>query len=186
VEVDNFYISDLSQQAATEQYFLLGCRLAPYKRVDLAIEAFKQLGDGYRLKIFGDGVDLERLKQLAEGQTNIEFLGRVDETTKARLYSEALAFINPQEEDFGITVVEAMASGRPVIAYQRGGATETVKEGETGLFFTEPTAESLVAAIRSFRADSFNPELIKKHAAQFSVEKFREQIQEFIAAHQGK
>jgi len=183
VEVDKFYISDLSQQAPAERYFLAGCRLAPYKRIDLAIEAFKQLGTNYRLKIFGDGVDLERLKQLADGCPNIEFLGRVDETVKARLYSEALAFINPQEEDFGITVVESLASGRPVIAYQRGGAMETVREGENGLFFTEATAESLAAAVRNFQSEKFNSELIKKQAEQFSVENFRKYILDFIATH---
>jgi glycosyltransferase involved in cell wall biosynthesis len=181
VETDKFSISDLSRQAPEDQYFLIGCRLAPYKRVDIVIETFKQLGAEYRLKIFGDGVDLERLKQLAAGQTNIEFLGRVSEEEKAKLYSGAQAFINPQEEDFGITVVESLAAGRPVIAYQKGGATETIIEGQTGIFFKEQTAASLMAVIKKFRREDFNPEEIKMSTEQFSEENFKRKIREFIA-----
>lgn len=180
VETEKFYISDLSQQTAEEKYFLIGCRLAPYKRVDVVIEAFKQLGNDYRLKIFGDGVDLERLKQLAAGSEEIEFLGRVSEEEKAKLYSSAQAFINPQEEDFGITVVESMASGRPVIAYRRGGATETVIEGKTGLFFDEQTPTAVAEAIKRFKSEDFKPEEIKIHANQFAVAKFKEAISEII------
>jgi len=183
VETERFYLSDLNQQEPKEQYFLIGCRLAPYKRVDIVIEAFKKLGADYRLKVFGDGIDLERLKRLAEDSHNIEFLGRVNEEEKAKLYSNCLAFINPQEEDFGITVVEAMASGRPVIAYQRGGATETVVENRTGLFFSEQIPEDLEAVIRRFRSEDFNSVEIKEYAQQFSVDNFKKQITEFIDQH---
>jgi len=184
VETDKFYISDLSQQKLGEQYFLVGCRLAPYKRVDIVIETFKRLGSDYRLKIFGDGVDEERLKKIAEGHSNIEFLGRVSEEEKAKLYSNCQAFINPQEEDFGITVVEAMASGRPVIAYQKGGATETIIDQKTGLFFSEQTPESLEEAIRRFPTINFNSQEIRQTAEKFSVERFKQQITEFINQHQ--
>ncbi|MFH1522584.1 MAG: glycosyltransferase, partial [Patescibacteria group bacterium] len=112
------------KKASADKYFLIGGRLAPYKRIDMVIEAFKKLD--YNLKVFGDGVDLNRLRQIAGDAKNIQFLGRVDEKTKFELYSKCLAFLNPQEEDFGITVVEAMASGRPIIAFKKGGATETV------------------------------------------------------------
>ncbi|MFA5754495.1 MAG: glycosyltransferase [Patescibacteria group bacterium] len=183
VEVDRFEILDRSALKPEEKYFLIGCRLAPYKRVDLAVAAFKELGAPYRLKVFGDGVDLERLKKIAAGAENIEFLGRVSEAEKARLYSQAEAFINPQEEDFGITVIEAMASGRPVIAYRKGGATETVIAGKTGLFFDEPTAESLTGAVKSFRSEDFNPATIKEHAQQFSTANFKQQINDFISQH---
>ena len=135
--------------------FLAGCRLVPYKRIDLVVEAFKELGPDYRLKVFGDGLDLSRLKKIAGEAENIEFLGRVSDDQKAVYYSRAQAFINPQEEDFGITPLESMASGRPVIAYRKGGATETVKEGETGIFFDEQTPASLVAAVKSFRSENF-------------------------------
>ncbi len=183
VETEKFSIKDLSAQAQDEKYFLAGCRLAPYKRIDLVVNAFKALGSNYRLKIFGDGVDLERLKILAKGSVNIEFLGRVSEEEKARLFQGAEAFINPQEEDFGITVIESMAAGRPVIAYRRGGATETVIDGKTGLFFDEQTPEALVMAIKKFTTLSFNPAEIKAYAEQFSVANFKKQITEFIATH---
>lgn len=186
VETAKFSISDLSRQAPNERYFLAGCRLAPYKRIDLVIEAFKALGPEYRLKIFGDGIDKPRLLKLAEACPNIEFLGRVNDEEKAKLFSEAQAFINPQEEDFGITAVESMAAGRPVIAYAKGGATETVLADQTGLFFQEQTVESLVAVIRRFSSLSFDSAAIRRHAEQFSLENFQRQILNFIATHRIK
>lgn len=183
VETENFSVCDLKDQAPADQYFLAGCRLAPYKRIDIVIEAFKSLGADYKLKIFGDGVDLGRLQKIAAACPNIEFSGRVTEEEKARLYRSAQAYINPQEEDFGITAVESMASGRPVIAYRRGGATETVIEGKTGVFFDEQTPEAIAAAIRNFRSEDFDPTAIRRHAEQFSVENFKKRLSEFIAAH---
>lgn len=174
VDVNNFKIS-----GEPGDYFLIGGRLAPYKRVDLVIEAFNQLRD-VKLKIFGDGVDSARLKDLAKDNPNIEFLGRVDDRQKAELYSKCIAFINPQEEDFGITVIEAMASGRPVIAYKSGGAMETVIDGVTGKFFNNQAAEDLAGAVRSFNSEQFNPQEIRRHAEQFSTEKFKQKISEFI------
>ena len=173
----------MSVQAVENRYFLAGCRLAPYKRIDLVVEAFKNLGDNYKLKIFGDGVDLKRLQKITGTSSNIEFLGRVSEEEKAKLFSGAQAFINPQEEDFGITVIESMASGRPVIAYRRGGATETVIEGKTGVFFDEADASSLEKAIRSFRSELFNPEEIRRYAKHFSVENYKNSMFSFIKEH---
>jgi len=189
VETDNFKTVDLSRQSRLERYFLLGCRLAPYKRVDIVVQAFKALGPDFHLKIFGDGLDLPRLRQLAGEASNIEFLGRVSEEQKANLYSHALAFINPQEEDFGITAVEAMAAGRPVLAYSRGGATETVIEGKTGLFFKEQTAPAIMDLVRRFLADLdtgnqiWDSAVIRNHAQQYSVKNFKKQIAEFIHSH---
>ncbi|MFH1427088.1 MAG: glycosyltransferase [Patescibacteria group bacterium] len=173
VEIDNFYISE-----EIGDYFLIGGRLAPYKRVDIVIEAFIKMNK--KLKIFGDGVDLKRLKKIAANHENIEFLGRVDNKTLARLYSQCQAFINPQEEDFGITVVEAMASGRSVIAYNKGGAVETVINNKTGLFFKEQTTESIIEAVNKFNSDNFNPAEISKHAEKFSIINFRNNISNFI------
>ncbi len=187
VETDKFYISDLKEQPEEEKYFLAGCRLAPYKRVDLVIEAFnilKSLGEDYRLKIFGDGIDLERLKKIAADNKNIEFLGRVSEEEKTILFSQAQAFINPQEEDFGITVVESMASGRPVIAYKKGGATETVIEGKTGLFFDEQEAASLVKVLQKFKNSDFDPKEIREYSLKFSIDNFKKQMMNFIKEHQ--
>ncbi len=173
VETNRFSVSE---EAGT--YFLVGGRLAPYKRIDLVVEAFKELG--WPLKIFGDGVDLERLKALAANTPTIEFLGRVNEETKAVLYRDCKAFIYPQEEDFGITAVEAMASGRPVIAYERGGATETVVAGKTGIFFTEQTVEALLEALKKFATMTFNSADIRRHSEQFSVDRFKAEISSVI------
>ena len=183
VETTKFNLSNRdfnNEKNLATNYFLIGCRLTPYKRVDVVIEAFKFLGPDYKLKIFGDGVDAERLKRLAEGASNIEFLGRISEESKPKLFAEALAFINPQEEDFGITVVESMAAGRPVIAYRKGGATETVVEGKTGIFFDKQTPEAIAWAVKEFKANNFNSEEIKASAEKFSILSFKNQISEFI------
>ncbi len=183
VETEKFSVIDLSNQTKDEKYFLAGCRLAPYKRIDLVVEAFKKLGSDYKLKIFGDGVDLERLKIIADKAENIEFLGRVSEDDKVKLFQGAQAFINPQEEDFGITVVESMASGRPVIAYRLGGATETIIENQTGVFFDEQTASSLIEAIKKYETIDFDSQAIRSHAEKFSIANFNQQITDFIAQH---
>ncbi|MBU1148875.1 glycosyltransferase, partial [Patescibacteria group bacterium] len=125
VDVSSFKISD-----HFENFYLLVSRLRPYKEVDLAIEAFNHLK--IPLKIVGTGEEEAKLKKMA-GPT-IEFLGDVPDHQLKDLYSRCKAFINPQEEDFGITAVEAMAAGRPVIAYRSGGATESVVENVTGMF----------------------------------------------------
>lgn len=180
VETKHFFISDLKDQAPEERYFLAGCRLVPYKRIDIVVEAFKKLGNAYRLKIFGDGVDMPRLKSIAGDNPNIEFLGRISEDEKAVFFSRAQAFINPQEEDFGITPVESMASGRPVIAYKKGGVTETVVHGETGLFFDEQSAEAIAETIKSFDFATFDPQKIRAYAEKFSVARFEEEMLSFI------
>jgi len=181
VEINKFSIAKIDPFLIDDKYFLIGCRLAPYKRVDLAIEAFKDL-PSLKLKIFGDGIDLKRLKKIASGLANIEFVGEVDDEAKAELMSNCLAFINPQEEDFGITTVEAMATGRPVIAYRKGGATETVQEGLSGIFFDKQDKESLEKAIISFieKRNTWDSIKIKAWAENFSVENFKNRMSEFI------
>lgn len=161
-------------------YYLAGCRLVPYKRIDIVVRAFKKTG--LKLKIFGDGIDMERLKGLAGGALNIEFLGRVSDEERRRLFSECLAYINPQTEDFGITIVEAMASGRPVIAMGRGGAVETLEEGETGIFMKEETATEVERAVREFEENKrgWEPEKIRRRALEFSKAKFKENISKLI------
>ncbi len=181
VEVDKFFIA-----RELEDFFLIGCRLAPYKRVDLVVEVFKKLGLNYKLKVFGDGVDLKRLKKIAKNCPNIEFLGRISDKEKARLMSKCLAFLNPQEEDFGISKVEAMASGRPVIAYKKGGALETIIEGKTGVFFAEQTVDSLSTVVQKFYTDikegqkKWDSQEIREHAKKFSRDNFEENIKNFI------
>jgi len=172
VDTENFYISP-----ELGNYYLIISRLKPYKRVDLAIRAFNKLN--IPLKIIGTGEDEKRLKKMAKH--NIEFLGAVSEIEKRKYLSQCLAFINPQEEDFGITVVEAMASGRPVIAYGAGGALETILENQTGKFFPEQTWESLVDTVIKFKPQEFKPQAIKDHAEKFNTQNFYQKMSDFIA-----
>lgn len=175
VEVNRYKVG-----AGLGEYFLIGGRLAPYKRVDLVVEAFKITGQ--KLKVFGDGVDLERLKNIALGFDNISFLGRVSEEDKAALYEQCIAFINPQEEDFGITPLEANSCGRPVIAYGSGGALETVRPGITGELFMRQTVESLVDVLNGFDQAKYDKQTIRAHAETFSVERFKAEIEQFVEA----
>ncbi|MFH1326317.1 MAG: glycosyltransferase [Candidatus Falkowbacteria bacterium] len=174
VDTNKFKISQEQRD-----YFLTGGRLTPYKRFDLAIKTFNKLG--IPLKIFGEGPDLRRLKKMANN--NIEFLGRISEEEKAGYLSACHAFIHPQEEDFGITAVEAMASGRPVIAFNKGGATETIIHGQTGILFNEQSWEELADVILRFLHKPefiFNPEFIKQQAEQFNVERFKREVSEYV------
>lgn len=159
-----------------ENYFLIVSRLRPYKRVDLAIEAFNALG--FPLKIIGTGEEYRKLKKMAK--KNIEFLGPLSDEEKASLLSRCIAFIHPQEEDFGITALEAMASGRPVIAYKKGGALETVIDGVTGIFFEDQTPWSLVDAVREFKPEVFDPKRIREYAMNFDTSIFKRKIAEFV------
>lgn len=179
IEDDKFHIS-----AEQDDYYLCGSRLVPYKRIDIVIEAFKQMGK--KLKIFGDGLDLDRLKALAGDNPNIEFLGRVSDEKRADLFSRCLAFINPQKEDFGITIVEAMASGRPVIALGQGGATETVIPGKTGELFAEEKTESVLEAVSRFDPKAYDPQAIRQHALRYSKESFKQQISAIIEEEMNK
>ena len=149
-------------------YFLAVGRLVAYKRFDLAIEAANRLG--FELRIVGTGVESGSLKQMA-GPT-VRFLGQVRDEELVQLYAQARAVIFPQEEDFGIVPLEAMASGRPVIAYGRGGATETVLDERTGLLFPEQTSESLGDALDRFDRMDFDPIMCRKQALRFDTPRF--------------
>ncbi|HSX41941.1 MAG TPA: glycosyltransferase [Candidatus Saccharimonadales bacterium] len=157
-------------------YFLIVGRQEPYKRTDLAIQAANQLG--FKLKIVGGGTKMDALKKIA-GPT-VEFTGRVSDEELNGLYSNCLAFIFPPKEDAGITPLEAMASGRPVIAYAEGGALESVVAGETGEFFQEQTVESLAAAIKNFDASKYDSQKIRAHAMKFDKEVFKQKIRQII------
>ena len=159
-----------------QAFYLTGGRLIPYKRLDLVIEAFNHLR--LPLKIFGDGRDRLRLEALA-GPT-IEFVGRVDETERQALFAACQAFIFPGEEDFGITPLEAMAGGRPVIAYAAGGALETVIEGLNGRFFYRQTAADLAYAVAASRHDTYDPILIRQHAERFGRAVFLRNLRDEI------
>jgi len=171
VKTKNFY---LSQKPG--DYFLIVSRFLPYKKIDLAISAFNELG--WPLKIIGDGPERRKLKKMA--RSNIEFLGLVGEKDLVEYYVRSRALIFPQEEDFGISAVEAMSAGRPVIAYRGGGALEIIKEGETGLFFEEQTVKSLLDALKNFQDEQFDGQYIQTYAWQFDKEIFKNKIKEFV------
>jgi glycosyltransferase involved in cell wall biosynthesis len=161
-----------------DDYFLIVSRLVPYKRIDLAVKAFTRLR--LPLRIIGTGRDEEQLRRMAG--KNVQFLGwRSDEEVRAQLMG-CRALIFPGEEDFGLTPVEAHACGRPVIAYREGGACDTVIEGVTGLFFDEQTPDALVAAVRRFRDDQFDPHEIRRHAEHFDTRRFLDRFQHFVEA----
>jgi glycosyltransferase involved in cell wall biosynthesis len=171
VDISRFRISD-----QIGNYYLTGGRLVAYKRFDVAIQAFNQLG--LPLKVYGSGPEEKNLRKMAKG--NIQFLGRVSDDERMNLYSQAKAFINPQEEDFGITVIEAMASGRPVIAFAKGGALETVIDGRTGVFFHDQNWAALADTVLRFKIDTIDPRAIRQHAATFNIDRFKEQIHSYI------
>jgi glycosyltransferase involved in cell wall biosynthesis len=159
-----------------DDYFLVVSRLIPYKRIDLAVRVFTELG--LPLKIGGDGRDRESLQAMAG--SNVQFLGYVPDEDLGQLMARCRAFLFPGLEDFGITPVQAMATGRPVIAYAGGGALDYVVEGVTGTFFHEQTPESLADAVRRFDAGIFDPGTIRTHARQFDEGVFKSRILAFI------
>ena len=171
VNISQFHLS-----TAPKKYFLTGGRLVSYKRFDLVIEACNKTG--LPLVIFGSGPVEAALRKQA-GST-VTFVGRVDNKELAKLYANAKAFIHPQEEDLGLTPIESMASGRPVIAYRRGGATETVVENVTGQFFDDQSWEELADMLIRFDETKFDPAAIRKHAEGFGPEVFAEKIKAFV------
>mgnify|MGYP006266315335 CR=1 FL=1 len=167
-----------------EDFYLTVCRFVPYKRMDLIIEAFSQLR--LPLVVIGDGPLRSQLQSRAA--SNIRFLGYQPDATVIDYLQRCKGFVYAAEEDFGITLVEAQAAGAPVIAYGRGGATETVIEGETGILFQEQTVPSLVDAIKSFetRVVEFESTLIRRNAEQYSVSRYRHEFRMFVLETWGK
>ncbi len=175
--IENFYVSK-----TIKDYFLVVCRLEYYKKVDLVIAAFNELG--LPLIVVGKGSKEQELKAMAK--SNITFKQGLSATELSTLYAECKGLVFPQEEDYGITPLEAAASGRPVIAFGKGGVWETMipyKEDEsraTALFFDEQTPESLISAINKFNTLNFDPIFIRKHAELFRSEVFINQIKKFV------
>ncbi|TWT48163.1 GDP-mannose-dependent alpha-(1-6)-phosphatidylinositol monomannoside mannosyltransferase [Rubripirellula amarantea] len=162
---------------AREDFDLVLSELAPYKRIDVAVEAYTKLGR--RLVVIGDGSERKHLESIA-GPT-IEFKGRQPFDVVRKHFETCRAFVFPGIEDFGITPVEAQASGAPVVAFRAGGALETVIENETGLFFEQQTADAMIAAIEMLETVSFDPARTRQQAERFSFDEFRRQFLQTLA-----
>lgn len=161
-----------------EGYFLIVSNLTQYKRIDLAVELFNKLGK--RLVIIGDGNDRSRLERMAAA--NIDFLGFKSDGVVKEYLENCRAFIFPGEEDFGIAPVEAMACGKPVLAFRKGGLTETMIEGITGEFFNEQSLESMEEALTQMLINEkrYNSKTIASHAKKYSVENFKKAMKKVI------
>ena len=159
-----------------DDYYLVLARLVSYKQIDLAIEACNRMGRN--LLIIGDGPDRKRLQQMS-GPT-ITFAGRLGDREVERYAARCRALIFPGEEDFGMVPLEVAAAGRPTIAYRAGGATETIIDGSTGLFFDAADSGSLVDAIERFEQSEWSSEWLRRHAEGFSIEVFQQRFKTFL------
>jgi glycosyltransferase involved in cell wall biosynthesis len=171
-------LSPFEPSVPPEDWFLVVSRLVPHKRVDLAVRACTRYG--IPLKVVGAGRSENELRVIA-GPT-VELMGRLDDDEVHQLMARCKGFILAGSEDFGISAVEAQAAGRPVIAFGAGGALESVIPGETGLFFHERTAESLMEAIRRFDTIAWDPAKARANAERFSKDRFQREIMEEVRA----
>jgi glycosyltransferase involved in cell wall biosynthesis len=176
--VDTTRFAAAAAQSAPGDYYLSLGRLVPYKRVDLAVQACTVLK--LPLLVGGDGRDRARLERLA-GPT-VKFLGRVPDADLPALVAGCRAFIFPGLEDFGITSVQALAAGRPVIALAGGGALDIVQDGVNGVLFPAPEVDDLRAALERFERLSFDPAALRRSAERFDRERFVEQLRDFLHA----
>jgi glycosyltransferase involved in cell wall biosynthesis len=160
------------------EYFLIVSRLFPHKNIELAIHAFNKMG--WPLVIIGDGPQKNYLQSIAEN--TIHFLGHQSDGVIQKYYQHCKAFVMPQEEDFGITAIEAMSYGKPVLALKRGGAREYIQEGMNGEFFEFPIEEVLAYGLKRIydRIQNYDPDCIRAYAENFSKERFQQQITHFI------
>ena len=172
-----------SSLARLANYFLIVSQLYPHKNIDLAIEAFKKIPE-LNLVIIGDGPEKERLVKKAFGFSNIKLLGFVKDEDLSVYYKNCLGYLICNEEDFGISPIEAMSFGKPVLAYKYGGATETILEGKTGEFFDKLKVDDLSRAIELFnekiKSGYFSLAAIKKHSEKFGFERFKKEILDLV------
>jgi glycosyltransferase involved in cell wall biosynthesis len=174
VDVDKFTF-----KTEKENYYLTASRMVPYKRIDLVVSAFSQLPDK-KLFVVGNGPEFDKIKKNAS--QNIELLGYREGDDFKKIIANAKAFVFAAEEDFGITIVEAMACGTPVIALNKGGTTETAVDGKTGILFDSQNTDSIKKAVLRFEeeANTFNPREISDHAKQFSRKIFEDKIKKYV------
>ena len=165
----------LSKKTAGD-YYLVVSRLVPYKRVDLAIKACNKLG--LPLKVVGTGNEEERLREMA-GPT-VEFIGSISDEGLIKLYQHAKALIFPGLEDFGIVMAESLGFGKPVIAFDRGGARDIVEDGRSGILFTSQNVTALIEAILRSQKIDFNPKTLRRRAEFFGKDQFKNKFSRYI------
>lgn len=169
-------VADYQLGTGVGDYYLSVSRLISHKRVDLAVSACRRLGR--RLIVVGEGPERARLEALGGG--DVTFAGLVDTAQLTALYAGCRGLLFCSEEDYGLTPIEAQASGRPVIAYGAGGALETVRAGVSGIFFDEQTADSLVTAMEQFERQSFDPATVRETVGRFDVAPFVQQMRALV------
>lgn len=169
----------LFQIREKEDFYLIASRMVPYKKMDLAVEAFNQMPEK-KLVVIGDGPEMNKIKSIAN--SNIEILGHQPFEALKDKMMKAKAFIFTAEEDFGIVVVEAMACGTPIIAFRKGGASETVVDGKTGILFEQQNVNSLISAVKKFELEDskFNKQVIRQQSELFGRKEFEKNIAEFV------
>ena len=171
VDVNKFILNE-----EKEDFYITVSRLVPYKKIDLIVESFSQTNK--KLVVIGDGTQMEYIQSIAT--SNIEILGYQDDSVVLDYMGRAKAFIFAGIEDFGITPVEAMACGTPVIALNRGGLRESIIDEVNGIFFEKQTTQSIIEAIDRFEENLFEPSTVRESVLKFSRERFRDEMKEFI------
>jgi len=170
-------IEKFTLQEKKEEFYLTASRLTPYKKVDLIVQAFAAMPDRH-LVVIGDGPEMKRIRR--DVTPNVTILGYQPSDVLRDYMQRARAFVFAAEEDFGIVPVEAQACGTPVIAFGKGGVTETVRDGVTGIFFGEQTVQSLTEAVHRFEGMTFDPQACRANAVRFAPERFRQEFSAFV------
>ncbi len=170
----------LFETGEKEDFYLIASRMVPYKKIDLAVRAFNKMPDK-KLIVIGDGPEMNKIKNIAG--KNTEILGYQPFAVLKDYLKKARAFVFTAVEDFGIIIVESMACGTPVIAFGRGGASETVIDNQTGILFNQQTEESIIDAVNKFESvsDIFDSKFIREHSEKFSRATFENKIREFVS-----
>ncbi len=179
----NVAIEDFDLETDKDEYYFTCSRFVPYKKIDLIVKAFAQMPDK-KLIVIGDGPDFEKVKKIATANTTLMGFQPLDVLKKYMAKAKAMVFA--AVEDFGIVPVEAQACGTPVIAFGRGGVTESVIDGQTGIFYSAQTVEAINAAVHKFETISFDPVVIRKNAERFSTERFSREFAKFVESVEDK
>lgn len=170
-------ISSFSLETNKDDYYITASRMVPYKKIDLIVEAFSKMPDK-KLLVIGDGHEMSKIRRIAT--KNIELLGHVSYSELIKYIQKAKAFIFAAEEDFGIVPVEAQACGTPVLAFGKGGAKETVREGISGCFFHNQTVDAIIDGVKAMEKIEFDLELVRKNALKFGKDRFELEFKAFV------